>query len=127
MNIMFLGKKMTWYRLRNMWVIYNMYQGRGGGLINQLNFQPYLLLGASVKILVPSLPSWMYIPLMLCWLVGTTTLGVIDRKKLGLWQLEKERTFTFVNPVFKRLERRMMRIENKLGIDQGEDKDVKYK
>ena len=75
MKITFLGKPMTWPRAKNMWVIFNLYQGRGAGIINQFNVQGYLMLAASIKILAPTLPRPMYLPILAIWLLGTTLMG----------------------------------------------------
>lgn len=104
MRLMVGGREVTGDRIKNAYVLFNMRQGRGSGLISR--FQTYIVFVASIKILFPSSNILMLaiigVPL---WLVGTYHLGLWDEKKIKLWQLENEKAQTHVvNPYFIRLE-----------------------
>lgn len=120
------GRPLTKERILNMWVLFNMRQGRGSGLINQLRLNEYVVIAGALTILFPWVTKVFLIVFGFIFLVGTYYLGYFDEKKLKLWQLEREKQDQHANPFTQRLERRLIRIEEKLKTDQGQDKEAKH-
>ena len=97
-------------RVKNAYVLFNMRQGRGSGLIAR--FSTYAMFGASLKILIPTIPVKYLIfigtPL---WLIGTYYLGYLDETRIKLWQFENKKIQTHANPYFQMVEKKLNKID----------------
>jgi len=114
MKIKVLGKDVTKARVLNAWAIFNLYQGRGSGLINQLRVNDYIILAGALHVLFPSVGVPELIVLGTLFITGTTFLGWFDYHKLKLWQLQEEKTTKYANPYYQRLEKQQIEIIDRL-------------
>jgi len=125
-EVMLLGRPIDWDRIKNAWVLIQMRQGRGSGLLNDIRVEKYLGLAAYLVILIPALPKIILPVIAIIFFIGTYYLGWTDEKKWKLWQVENEKTAQHANPFNQRLERHLIRLQKHFNIDMGEDANFEH-
>ena len=94
MKVTILGKEMNWLRIKNMYALFNMRQGRGSGYFAR--FQELAYLGV-LKLWVPIDNSGIII-LAISYIIFTYIVGYYDEHKFKVWQVELEKSHTQIDP-----------------------------
>lgn len=126
-ELMFLGRPISKERCFNIWWLFNYFQGLGSGMINRLRLTEYGPLIGILLIMFPSVPKIYGVFFIMFWLLITILLGVY-LKNIGLVKFENEKNSTYeTNPYERRMEQRLVNIEEALNIkakyDYGDDYD----
>ena len=120
------GRPITKKRLINMYLLFVFRQGIGSGLIDAFRVQQFAIIGTFAKVFIPRITMVQIVTLGILFYIFTYLLGLWNEQRLKLIQAENELFAQHAKPYEQRIERRLMRIERKLKINMGEDKNVKH-
>jgi len=115
-RIKLFGKPLTTDRIKNLYVLFQLRQGRGSSYTGEI----YAIIRDSA-IFTPmiylinthfgwSIPLWSSFVFFVVYFIGTYKLGEYDEKKLKIWQKQEEYQTKNINPYFKRLEEKIDKI-----------------
>ena len=105
--------KWTKARVLNAISLFRMREGRGSGIFNQ--FWDYVRKGADITIIfwavfnLKLLPTQLFI-FGIIYVILSYCVGYFDETKIKLWQKEQEMAFSYINPFFQRLEKKIDKI-----------------